>query len=424
MGEAKPCAADTTPRTLSPESKPTNAPSTLQDTLAHVVAQARARAAESRAYIVLVCGAKGTGKSTFIRQVLRQFLQSDGGTKNSSDGDEDGNGNGDGNGKDAPQRRKCFYLETDVGQCEFTPSGLLSLHLVEAGERLLGVENWGESEDWYFRHPQHAHFLGDSSAKMHPTVYIEHVKSLEKVFRALAKTAPGAPLLVNTHGWVQGMGSLLVQGIADIVSPDIIVNIKHDDAPDAFNFADRTNVLYVPSALDHPKPKLAAELRYAHLLKYFLRNEAEADPYCWFTSTPPFCIRADKVSVVDAGGELPMSFQFLSLALNAAIVGLVSSADNGKCYGIGFVRSVALDINGKDSLIFLVTSENQEILKRVDTLVLGSERFPLDKLCSKTIVDENTPYLMHSSELLVGLNEPSNANKRNLKRRRLVHLKQ
>ena len=389
---------------MTPSSGPTSEtpPTTVDAALQDLVSRAEASSAKGHAFIALVCGAKGTGKSTSLRRVMRQYLGASKGGK----------------------ARSCFYLDTDVGQCEFTPSGMLSLHLVKEQEALLSVTDWDESEEWYYRQPQHAQYLGDSTAKLHPNVYIEHIKSLEKVFRALSKSAPGSPLLINTHGWGQGMGSLLVQGIADIFDPDVILNIKHEASVDAFNFEDRKNVVYARSALDVPKPRVAPEVRYAHLLKYFLRNDPDADPYWWFTSTPPFCIRADKVAVVDTGGELPKDFQFLSLALNAAIVGLVSSVDNGKCHGIGFVRSVALDINGKDSMIFLVTSEKQEILKRVDTLVLGSERFPLDKLCSRTIVDENTPYLMHSSELLVGLNEPSKANKRNLKRRRLVHSKQ
>lgn len=54
--------------------------------------------------IALVCGAKNCGKTTFSRHLVNVLLQ---------------------------RYRKVTYLDTDVGQPEFTPPGFLSLTVVD-----------------------------------------------------------------------------------------------------------------------------------------------------------------------------------------------------------------------------------------------------------------------------------------------------
>lgn len=55
--------------------------------------------------IILICGPRNVGKSTFSRLVINTLLN---------------------------KHKRIAYLETDVGQCEFTPSGLVSLHVIDA----------------------------------------------------------------------------------------------------------------------------------------------------------------------------------------------------------------------------------------------------------------------------------------------------
>ena len=58
--------------------------------------------------IVVICGAKNCGKTTFSRHLMNVMLQNDTHTYT-----------------------KVAYLDTDVGQPEFTPPGFLSLTVVD-----------------------------------------------------------------------------------------------------------------------------------------------------------------------------------------------------------------------------------------------------------------------------------------------------
>jgi len=120
--------------------------------------------------------------------------------------------------------RKVAFIECDIGQSEFTPVGMVALHVVETPA--LGAP---------FTHPRQpyrAFFVGSSTPRDNPDYYMECIKELVTTYyREVSHTKGWAededddyhsdddedehiPLIINTQGWIKGLGyDLLLQVI-------------------------------------------------------------------------------------------------------------------------------------------------------------------------------------------------------------------
>ncbi|CAM9457960.1 unnamed protein product [Pylaiella littoralis] len=158
---------------------------------------------------VLVCGAKGVGKSSLCRFLVNRLLG---------------------------RHREVAYMDCDLGQPEFTPPGQVSLHRLQTPVVAPPHAN--------IRQPQLAYFIGTTSSKPEPLLYSAAVRALAEHAGAGATSAGGqqhqqqrspsffasdaplpAPLVVNTDGWVKGMGEDLLGAVIDAVRPRHIVQI-------------------------------------------------------------------------------------------------------------------------------------------------------------------------------------------------------
>ncbi|KAG8931236.1 Polynucleotide 5'-hydroxyl-kinase grc3, partial [Tulasnella sp. 418] len=172
-------------------------------------------AAPSQQHIVaIVKGAKRSGKSTFARTLLNRLLS---------------------------KYRHVAFLECDVGQSEFTPGGMVSLHVI--AHPLLGPS---------FTHPTRpyrAHFIGSSSPKSSPSHYMASIANLVQTYKMDlqyglynmneqdardARISTTIPLVVNTQGWAKGMGADLLEEIASLVQPTHEISFDLDPAMDQF----------------------------------------------------------------------------------------------------------------------------------------------------------------------------------------------
>ncbi|KAI1320638.1 Polynucleotide 5'-hydroxyl-kinase grc3 [Mortierella claussenii] len=145
--------------------------------------------------VSIVCGGKKMGKSTFSRLIMNRMLN---------------------------RYRKVAFIECDIGQSEFTPVGMVTLHVIEIPA--LGAP---------FTHPRQpyrAFFLGNSTPRDDPDYYMACIKELVKTYyEEVSHTRRWAnmdedgyhsdddddehiPLIINTQGWIKGMGyDLLLQ---------------------------------------------------------------------------------------------------------------------------------------------------------------------------------------------------------------------
>uniref|UniRef100_A0A1D1Z8E7 Polynucleotide 5'-hydroxyl-kinase NOL9 n=1 Tax=Anthurium amnicola TaxID=1678845 RepID=A0A1D1Z8E7_9ARAE len=127
--------------------------------------------------IAFICGPKNSGKTTFSRHLVNTLLQ---------------------------RHKRVAYLDTDVGQPEFTPPGCLSLHVLHEQSPELTVLS--------LKTPVRCLFFGATSSKRDPKAYLSSIFCLYdyfcKEYRSNKLENPGKPMLplvVNTPGWVKGM---------------------------------------------------------------------------------------------------------------------------------------------------------------------------------------------------------------------------
>uniref|UniRef100_A0A8C3NI11 Nucleolar protein 9 n=1 Tax=Geospiza parvula TaxID=87175 RepID=A0A8C3NI11_GEOPR len=138
--------------------------------------------------VVLVCGPKNTGKSTFNRYLINLLLN---------------------------RLPVVEYMECDIGQTEFTPPGCVSLSSVT--EPVLGPP---------FTHqqmPSKMVYYGQTSCEQDTERYLDVVKYVFSYYKK------EVPLIINTMGWVKGEGLLLLIDIIRLLSPSHIVQMDMCD---------------------------------------------------------------------------------------------------------------------------------------------------------------------------------------------------
>ncbi|KAG0249110.1 Polynucleotide 5'-hydroxyl-kinase grc3 [Mortierella polycephala] len=153
----------------------------------------------------IVCGGKKMGKSTFSRLILNRMLN---------------------------RYRKVAFIECDIGQSEFTPVGMVALHVIETPA--LGAP---------FTHPRQpyrAFFVGNSTPRDDPDYYIACIKELVKTYYAEVSHTRSwqdmddddyhsddeeddhIPLIINTQGWIKGLGYDLLLQLLDYTAPSYV----------------------------------------------------------------------------------------------------------------------------------------------------------------------------------------------------------
>ncbi|KAI7852225.1 hypothetical protein BDC45DRAFT_550534 [Circinella umbellata] len=137
----------------------------------------------------IVCGSKDMGKSTFSRYLMNALLN---------------------------KHQKIAYLETDVGQSEFTPSGMVSLHIIES-------PIMGPPYTHQHLSPIHSHYIGSVTSGNNPGYYLDTIGHLLQLYKTNYHHLD-IPLIINTQGWINGLGyDLLLSIIQQSTPTDVFV---------------------------------------------------------------------------------------------------------------------------------------------------------------------------------------------------------
>ncbi|KAL6065833.1 Polynucleotide 5'-hydroxyl-kinase grc3, variant 2 [Balamuthia mandrillaris] len=327
--------------------------------------------------IILICGAKHTGKSTFGQFLVNSLLR---------------------------QHSAVAFLDTDLGQPEFTPPGLISLLRIK--KPIFGPA-WA-----HMAPPLKSYYVGDSTVEDSPDLYLDGIYSLFDHY--LHNLSATMPLVINTHGWIKGLGYEMLLSITRHIKPTHIVNTyspsEHISNPYAQipllatfssppiedNFA--SSPVYAPStyalpsfSLEPPKVSIAAaDARTLRLLAYFSCKAGEGH----ITSQIPYQIPWQLLRVKVMNADVPASQVMYSL--NASIVALcaddtpyqVCNADFveesspyptflttiplANCLGLGIVRGIDPDKH----LFYVSTPIPLTRLEQVNTLLRGELQVP------------------------------------------------
>jgi hypothetical protein len=331
---------------------------------------------------VIVVGRLGVGKSTLCRWLTNRLLRAHSSVR---------------------------WLDSDPGQGEFMPPGVVALH--EVDEPIFGDALTHERATEFST----AFFPGDSDAGRDPASLFAQLSAL---FMAHGMRAP-APLVVNTPGWTTGIGYELLRcvvGAAPHSGPLAIVELVSADANETARSLATQLLLDRPSAVTFALPSLAAvnaqsigvtvsasERRDVRLLRH-LTGSLEPDGW---SSVPlrrvPF--DAVRLSARDVAPHETLH------ALNGSVVGLCCDAATyepateayvvqllpcapalAQCVALGLVRG----IDAERRELFVYTAAPSEALARVNTLVLGSVAVPAAHMGVATLgggVAATAPYV-------------------------------
>ena len=177
---------------------------------------------------VVLCGAKNVGKSTLGRYVVNRFLSYyqkplKGGNVNTTTTTTDTTMDSDSRGMTA--LKSVAYIDTDLGQTEFTPPGFVSLFLLKQFEPMLGPAMP------FWRQPILSYYIGDVTPRSFPDLYVAAVQNLIKKYHELKfqheskMNGQLLPLVLNTMGWVKGLGLDLLNQIIAFSQPKHILQI-------------------------------------------------------------------------------------------------------------------------------------------------------------------------------------------------------
>lgn len=261
------------------------------------------------------------------------------------------------------------FLECDLGQSEFTPAGMVSLHLISrpafgtpcvpSHHDILFNDLPGPS----FTHPEipyKAHYVGSPTPRSNPSHYLSCIATLMEVYRVELQHAgfseshdipcgrkhSNIPLVVNTHGWVKGFGAELARKIEETVEPTHIFDFNGvDRSPlkcrrDPSFSAEVLPLQYTLLPIT-PSPRLskytAADHRSMSLLSYFHATfHSSASDVSWPSPVPLFTmvpwevswkVAIDGIVLTGAGAE-DVLLEDLPSALNCSVVGLIALDDN------------------------------------------------------------------------------------------------
>ncbi|ORY30532.1 hypothetical protein BCR39DRAFT_528588 [Naematelia encephala] len=289
--------------------------------------------------VVLVKGPKRSGKSTLARASVNRLLE---------------------------QYERVAWLECDLGQGEFGCGGVVGLWTID--QPVLGPP---------FTHPlspQRAHYLGTYTPLTCPDEYIAAVRHILEHHRyevqyplnpttsETGKRTDIVPLVVNTQGWVKGLGEELLVAIEDMAKPTHVFAFTQpplDEANYMGNGAGWTSSpiftsTALPSYADRDQSKVqmfsvdpapisslqarhtAADLRILSMISYFHARLSPSVPTTWDISKPILAMRPWQVDLGGAISGVYLSGEGsdgiipddLHLALNGAVVALIEYVDN------------------------------------------------------------------------------------------------
>eukprot|EP00535_Pseudo-nitzschia_heimii_P000078 CAMPEP_0197181458 /NCGR_PEP_ID=MMETSP1423-20130617/5734_1 /TAXON_ID=476441 /ORGANISM="Pseudo-nitzschia heimii, Strain UNC1101" /LENGTH=819 /DNA_ID=CAMNT_0042631709 /DNA_START=159 /DNA_END=2619 /DNA_ORIENTATION=- len=205
--------------------------------------------------VCMITGAKGVGKSTLLRYLTNRILS----TSSSRSRDIGRNDDRKDDRNDVCGIDEVAILDTDVGQPELAPPGLLRLSIVR--KPLLQPPYWNlvgklTMDDEVGDHneeqmvpcygPQQENdddsevendesdievvssvFFGASTSKADPSRYIDAIQFLMKKYETciVHSNSRPVPLLINMDGWIKGLGYQILSALIDTLRPTHLVQI-------------------------------------------------------------------------------------------------------------------------------------------------------------------------------------------------------
>ncbi|EWC48231.1 hypothetical protein DRE_02335 [Drechslerella stenobrocha 248] len=223
-------------------------PPSWQTTIANLCSPKR-----SRPQSIFIVGGKSAGKSTFSRCLTNAIATLQ------------------------PTPRAVAYLDLDPGQPSFTPPCMLSLHKITSA--IVAPSFAGACGAELVRQ----HHIGYASPREDPKYYLQCAADLMRACRTMAaeraEEGEEITLIINTCGWIKGMGRELLRELVQLCEPTDAVGLGDlegvftDILPEGFGSGNGTK-RHLPeaAAAGGGQPFTPADLRMLQTVAYFHRT--------------------------------------------------------------------------------------------------------------------------------------------------------
>lgn len=255
---------------------------------------------------IMAIGAKSSGKSTFNRIVCNALLSQ-------------------------PSVKKVLYLDLDPGQPEFGPPGQVSL--VEVTASILGpafthVASLSSRSYRLIR----SHTIAATSFKDDPGHYIACAQDLVK------HTMSPAPLVINSSGWVSGLGANVLADLVPMIGLSDAVILEPVEEPFVEwlrSHPSRFNLHRLSRQAPRPSPRTPAEMRAMQTMAYFHSRSTEAGTDLRYTGKSisalrPWVVNYDgsdaSMLAILSHGQSPQP-EFLAEVLDGSLVAIMTVDD-------------------------------------------------------------------------------------------------
>lgn len=302
----------------------------------------------------MVCGLKGTGKSTFCRILANTMLSNRVNSNTVSYGFAR---------RDYLGAKGIAFLDLDPGQPEYSPPGEVTLMYMRRFN--LGVP---------YAHPIigisepnsliRAHHIGAVSANDDPRHYQRCVLDLFRHYQHLLSKDPSCPLVINCSGWVTASGLEVLVGLIEKMAPSNIVYTREKRSEVAAILSEaaaKVGADFQP-LMSHQPPTLtrtASDLRMMQALSYFHIDEPEGINLGWdrapLNEVAPLTVRysgasQDIFAIMILGQEQdPELYRYI---FEGSVVGVVVLEDDTAIIGVkndGLLGSVGAVSRKDDS---------------------------------------------------------------------------
>jgi polynucleotide 5'-kinase involved in rRNA processing len=171
---------------------------------------------------VMIIGERKRGKSTLASFLVNQFLDSE----------------------------NVFFMETDLGQTLNSVPGFIHLCKVQNAlvtNNTVWTGSKQQSEQFWSK------YVGDYSPEVFPSIYEQKVAELLETTSSQARSGV---MVINTNGYVQGVGLLSLQQIIELIKPHVILEISSSQDTICKQIFHQKTVSYVKSRADFINSKM------------------------------------------------------------------------------------------------------------------------------------------------------------------------
>ena len=273
-------------------------------------------ARNTRPKVIMVCGPKGSGKSTFTRLLTNAFIARSQASSNAA------------------------LLDLDPGQPEYSPPGnisLLRLKSYNLGPPYTHPLVPDGAEDLLIR----AHHINGNSPRDDPCHYIHCATDLYNRYQEMPSVKSSCPLVINCCGWITGSGLEILEELIRTFRPTDVVYMSTKGPEDVTEVlqiaADQTRSLFhtLPSQSGEATSISGADLRTMQTLSYFHSDEAENGLLRW-NASPIHTMKPINLhwagpdqaffGIMILGDELPI--ELLADLIDGSVLGVVAVEDD------------------------------------------------------------------------------------------------